>query len=175
MKIVSVWMYSVLAGILMFGTHPASAFNLITDVEQNTLFTVGQTAAAGTAVNLRNGQYSASELAQISQYRMLSLWYGGTEVGRGDNTFTMTDSLKIGLNLSYFLSKFTNPLPPSAQWLNNIVVGPSFAMSVFSTPRVGTPFVDINYAFGSATTPVPVKTTPATPGPAAQAAPVTTP
>ena len=135
----------------------AHAFNLVTDIEQNTTFPIGQAASAGTAVNLRNGSLSASALAELSNYRMLSFWYGGTMVDPADGR--MTDTAKIGLNLGYFLSAFANK-PPMI--LTNLVVGPSFAMSLISTPRAGTPFFDINYRFGGntalppAVTPTPV-------------------
>lgn len=118
----------------------AQAFNLWQDIEQNTQWTLGNTASAGTAINLRSGDLSASALASISSYRMVSIWYGGTLINGN-----MTDTLKVGLNLSYFLKDFTNQ-PPDL--IKNLVIGPSFAMSVISTPRVGTPFIDLNYKFG---------------------------
>lgn len=119
------------------------AFNLITDVEQQTQWTVGQQASAGTAINLRNGELAASALAGIASYRMFSIWYGGTFVNSSDHS--MTDTAKVGLNLGYFLKNFTNQ-PPAL--ISNLVIGPSFAMSLISTPRVGTPFFDVNYSFG---------------------------
>lgn len=141
---------------LCAGIQMAFAFNLIKDVEQNATFPIGQAASAGTAVNLRNGGLAASFLAEVSNYRMLSLWYGGTYVNANDKA--LTDTAKIGLNLGYFFANFVNK-PPAI--LTNLVVGPSFAMSLISTPRVGTPFFDINYRFGGTTalppapTPVP--------------------
>ncbi len=137
----------------------AQAFNLIKDVEQQTTFPIGQAASAGTAVNLRNGTLAASFLGEIANYRMLSLWYGGTYVNARDNS--LTDTAKVGLNLGYFFGSFTNK-PPAL--LMNLVIGPSFAMSLISTPRVGTPFFDVNYRFGG-TTALPPAPTPAPSGP----------
>ncbi len=122
----------------------AFAFNLITDVEQQTNWTLGQVAAAGTSVNLRNGQYDPSEFAQIANYRMLSLWYGGIEIPQGDGTIKLTDSAKFGFNLGYFLSNFVNK-PPLI--LQNLVVGPAISTSLATTPRVVNYWVDINYQF----------------------------
>ena len=144
-----------LAVFLMCGT--SHAYNLITDIENNMTFPVGQVAQAGTAINLRNGQTSTSMLAQVAVYRnMLALSYGGTRVNQSDAQFT--DTAKVGLNLSWVFSKFTNPLPAQAQFLKNINVGPSYAINLISSPRVGTPFMDISYVFGSggtAPTPAP--------------------
>ena len=151
-------------------TEKAFAYNPLTDVLQNTTFPIGQAASAGTAVNLRNGQTSTSMLAEIAVYRnMLAFSYGGTRVNQADAGFT--DTAKLGLNLSWVFSQFTNQLPAQAQFLKNLNVGPSFAMSLMSSPRVGTPFFDINYVFGSGgTTPTPAPTpvptvVPATPVP----------
>ena len=126
--------------------NPAQAFNLIKDIEQQTTFPIGQAASAGTAINLKTGALAASFLGEISNYRMFSLWYGGTYANANDNS--LTDTAKIGINLGYFLTGFVNQ-PPLI--LRNLVVGPSFAMSLISTPRVGTPFFDVNLRFGGDT------------------------
>lgn len=144
--------------------RPAAAFNLWTDIEQNTTFPIGQAASAGTAINLRDGTLAASFLAEAVNYRMLSGWYGGTYVNSDQRS--LTDTAKIGLNLGYFLSGFVNK-PPLI--LTNLVIGPSIAMSLISTPRKGTPFFDVNYRFGGTTalppavTPAVVPVTPPTP------------
>ncbi len=149
----------VVLALLLVATQ-VHAFNLITDLEDNTYWTVGQTAAAGTAISLKDGSISASELAEIATYRMFSTWYGGTQVSNNDGkTFTMTDTFKVGFNLNWFFSKFKHGLPDQAKWLNNIVIGPSFAIPVFSSPRVGKPFFDVNYRFGGSSVPAP-QTTP---------------
>lgn len=137
----------------LFGIKQAFAFNLIQDVEEQTTFPIGQAASAGTAVNLRDGTLAASFLGEIANYRMLSAWYGGTYVNSNNNS--LTDTAKIGLNLGYFLTGFVNK-PPAI--LTNLVIGPSFAMSLISTPRKGTPFLDINYRFGGSTALPPAQT-----------------
>lgn len=124
----------------------AHAFNLITDIENQATFPIGQAASAGTAINLRNGTLAASFLAEVANYRMFSAWYGGTYVNKTDNA--LTDTAKIGLNLGYFLTGFVNK-PPVI--LANLVVGPSYAINLITTPRVGTPFFDVNYRFGGTT------------------------
>ena len=141
-------------GLYFVGASSVYAFNVVTDVEQNATFPIGQAASAGTAVNLKTGGLSASFLAEVANYRMLSLWYGGTYVNSGDTS--LTDTAKIGLNLGYFLRNFVHQ-PPAL--LANLVVGPSYAMSMISTPRVGTPFFDVNYRFGG-TTALPPAVTP---------------
>lgn len=148
--------------LLMLLAFPAYAYNPITDIEQNTTFPIGQAASAGTAVNLRTGETSTSMLAEIAVYRnMLALSYGGTRVNKADANFT--DTAKVGLNLSWVFSKFTNQLPAQAQFLKNLNVGPSFAINLIGGPRKGVPFMDINYVFGNGGTaptpsPVPVPT-----------------
>lgn len=132
------------------------AFNLIKDIEEQTEFPIGQAASAGTAISLRDGSLAASFLGEISNYRMFSLWYGGTYVNSSNNS--LTDTAKIGLNLGYFLTGFVNRPP---EILSNLVIGPSFAMSIIKTPRVGTPFMDINYRFGGDTA-LPPAITPST-------------
>ena len=124
----------------------AFSFNLWTDIQQQTTFPIGQAASAGTAVNLRTGSLSASALAELANYRMLSGWYGGTMLNPSDGK--MTDTAKIGLNVGYFLTGFVNQ-PPLI--LRNLVVGPSIAMSLISTPRVATYLFDFNFRFGGDT------------------------
>lgn len=130
--------------LTIIGCHQAFALNLLTDIEENTQWTLGQQASGGTAINLKTGSLSASALAGIAGYRMLSFWYGGTMVNPSDGS--MTDTAKIGLNLGYLLKNFTNQ-PPAL--IKNLVIGPSFAMGLISAPRVGTFLFDCNYRFGS--------------------------
>lgn len=155
MKLVSVWMYAILAGILCAGTKPAGAVNLMADIYQQTTFPLGQAASAGTAVNLRDGSLAASALAEVVNYRMFSFWYGGTYVNTDVGQPKLTDTAKVGLNIGYFFLNFANK-PPAI--LSNLVVGPSFAMSLISTPRVGIPFFDVNYRFGGTTALPPAQT-----------------
>jgi hypothetical protein len=143
----------LVVGMLCLMGRVGSAFNLWTDIQQNTQWTLGQNAAGGTALNLRNGQFDGSALAQVATYRFLSLWGGGTFIPQSDQTIKAIDTVKVGLNLNYFLTGFANK-PPEV--LQRIVIGPSFAMPLFTTPRVGIPFLDINYAFGNlGTVPLP--------------------
>ena len=147
MKLRIPWFIIALAVMaVIYGTQRAFAFNLITDVEQQTTFPIGQSASAGTAVNLKNGKLSASALAEVSNYRMFSLWYGGTLLDPSNGG--LTDTAKVGLNLGYFLSSFSNK-PPAI--LMNLVVGPSVAYSIISTPRVATYLFDVNMRFGNNT------------------------
>jgi hypothetical protein len=129
--------------------HPAFCHSgFFGAIDQKTTFPVGQAASAGTSINLRNGQTSTSMLGEIADYDgMIALWWGGTRVNQTDANFT--DTFKMGLNLSWVFSHFTNPLPPSGQWLKNINLGPSFAMNLTGSPHVGTPFFDVNYVFQS--------------------------
>jgi hypothetical protein len=131
----------------------AYAFNLWEDIQQNTKWTIGSVAAAGTAVALKDddslslhaGDLVVSALASISEYRMLSLWYGGNEIPQGNGNTKLVDTAKIGLNLGYFLTGFVNQ-PPAV--IKNLVFGPSVSYSLIVTPRVFVPFFDINYSFG---------------------------
>lgn len=124
----------------------AWAFNLIDDIQKQTTFPIGQAASAGMAVKLKDGSLSDSALAELVNYRMFSGWYGGTQINPSDGK--MTDTAKIGLNLGYFLTGFVNQ-PPLI--LRNLVVGPSIACSLISTPRKGTILFDFNYRFGGNT------------------------
>jgi hypothetical protein len=136
----------LLAIVLVLASWPAYGFNLWTDIEQQTTFPIGQAASAGTAVNLKSGNLSASALAELVNYRMFSGWYGGTLLDPANGG--MTDTAKVGLNVGYFLTGFVNQ-PPLI--LKNLVVGPCIAMSLISTPRVATYLFDFNYRFGGNT------------------------
>lgn len=125
--------------------RPAAAFNPIQDVLDNTTFPIGTVASAGTAINLKNGDTSTSMLALIAQYRMLDFSAGGTRVNKSDSNFT--DTVKLGLDLGWFFSQFKNNLPPQAQFLKNVNIGPSYAISAFAKPGQGYPFFDINFQF----------------------------
>ena len=149
--------YYLFLVVLLFSSS-AFAFNLIDDIEQQTTFPIGQAASAGTAVNLKDGSLSASALAELVDYRMFSAWYGGTMVDPASGQ--MTDTAKIGLNVGYFLTGFVHQ-PPMI--LRNLVVGPSIACSLISTPRKATYLFDINYRFGGATALPPAPTPSASP------------
>lgn len=144
----------LLVSLLVGLVGSAQAFNLISDIDNQTTWTLGQVAAAGTSIDLSNGQYDVSEFAQIANYRMISLWYGGIEVPQGDGTMKLTDSAKAGFNLAYLFNSFVNKPPALIQ---NLVVGPAIGGNLASTPRTLHYFVDINYQFGAPTTPTPTK------------------
>lgn len=146
------FIFVVVAMVLASLAMSAHAFNLLTDIQQQTQWTLGSAVDAGTAVVLRKadaynavgGQYVGSALASIANYRMVSVSAGGTFFPQGDGTLKAVDTAKVGLNLSYIFSGFLNQ-PPAI--LKNLVVGPSVAMSMVSTPHVLVPLIDINYQF----------------------------
>lgn len=128
---------------------PIWSFNLWRDVQENTQWTLGENASAGTAVNVKNGNLYGSEFAGIASYRMFSTWYGGINIPQGDNTMKFTDAAKLGLNLNYFLAGFANKPP---ELLKRIVIGPAIAYPLLVTPRTPTYTIDINYLFGNINT-----------------------
>ena len=146
----------ILSAFLLWPLQSVMAFNLWEDIQQQTRWTLGESVAAGTSVALRNvdrddihvsrGQYVGSALAQVSNYRFLSLWAGGTFIPTSDGTLKAIDSGKVGINLANVFAGFVNQ-PPAI--INSLVIGPSIAMNLFSSPRVAIPFIDINYKFGS--------------------------
>lgn len=148
--LITVWMVGILC-------IPAGAFNLWTDIEQNTQWTLGANAAAGTAVALKQsdalgvqaGQYVPSFLAQISQYRFLSAWWGGNQIKQPDGTQKLFDTAKMGFNVAYIFTGFVNQ-PPDL--IRRLVVGPSLTLNLLSTPHVAVPFFDFNYQFGQTAT-----------------------
>jgi hypothetical protein len=139
----------------------AFSFNLWHDIQQQTQWTLGENAAAGTSLDLKNGQFDGSEFAGIASYRFLSGWYGGIDIPQSDKTVKFTDALKIGFNLNYFMTGFVNKPP---EFLQRLVIGPAIACSIISSPRVVNYFLDVNYVFGSiSTVPMPPATLPAPP------------
>lgn len=149
------WLNALLAVsfvLTVLGARQAFAFNPITDIQTQTKWDLGSSVAAGTsvilqdesAVNAKAGQYVGSALAEVSDYRFLSLWGGGTFIPQADGSLRALDTAKIGINLAYFFNSFVNQ-PPDI--IKNLVVGPGLATSVVSTPRLLIPTVDINYKF----------------------------
>ncbi len=134
----------------------AQAFNLWHDIQAQTQWTLGENAAAGTSVNLKNGDFYGSEFAGIASYRFLSTWYGGVNIPKDDHTLKFTDAAKLGFNANYFLTGFANQPP---EFLQRLVIGPAIACPIFTTPRVVAYFIDINYVFGN------IKTVPMPPAP----------
>lgn len=143
----------VIAGFLMMlPLRPAAAFNLIDDVREKLVWTVGQNAQIGTAVKLAGsgdlevGETATSFLAGIAEYRFLVFSYGGTRVNRRDADFT--DTAKVGFRLNTFFGLFKNPPTSEMAFLQNVNIGPSFAFNMISSPHTGTLFLDLNYEFG---------------------------
>ena len=150
-KLVSAFMYSVLAGILYAGAcpQPAQAFNLLTDIQNNVAWKFGSAAQVGEGYNFTQKAWDTSALAEIAEYRFLSFSYGATYLNQ--NSASGTDTFKIGLLSNFFFAWFHNQPPSSMLWMENLNVGPSFAIPVFSqnTGHKGTLLLDLNYKFGS--------------------------
>lgn len=153
-----VWLIVVFIAVLLAGPRFAFAFNLWEDVQKETQWTLGSSVAAGTSVALRHddssglqgGEFVGSALAQVSSYRFLSLWGGGTFIPQADKSLKAVDTVKVGFNLAYLFKGFANQPP---EFIKNLVVGPSLTMPLFTTPHVVIPFFDLNYQFGGAAKP----------------------
>lgn len=140
--------------VVMFVSSACWAWNPVTDLRENVVWTFGKTAEMGTAMKIAGaGDLKSTELANsalmgIADYRFLTLSYGGTIIDRDGTQFT--DTAKIGFRLNKFFDWFKNPITPEMEFLRNINIGPSFAMPLFTEPHAGALFVDFNYRFGSA-------------------------
>ena len=140
-------------GAFFYMGSDAFAFNLITDVEQQTTWALGSSVQAGTAIalrhddsyNVRAGQFLGSAMADVADYRFLNLSAGGIFVPQADGTLRALDSAKLGLNFSYLFRNFVNQ-PPAI--LKNLVVGPALSTTLVTTPHVFIPSVELNYQFG---------------------------
>jgi len=138
-------------GVLMVGllmlAQPAHAWNPITDVRDNVVWTFGQSAQAGQGYDFAAKKWDTSALAEIAQYRFLSFSYGATFLD-SDST-KATDTIKVGFLSSFFFKLFTNPTTPQMEWMKNLNIGPSYSLPVFSgsTGHKGVVLLDINYRF----------------------------
>jgi hypothetical protein len=137
----------VLALFLMVPWRPAAAFNLVTDIQNNVVWTFGQSAQAGEGYDFSAQKWDSSVLAEIAEYRFLSLSYGATFLDSSSNN--ATDTIKIGMLSSFFFKLFTHQPTPQMAWMENLNIGPSFAIPVFSgsTGHRGVLLLDINYRF----------------------------
>lgn len=138
----------IVVGMLAIGfIEKAFAFNPITDFRDNVVWTFGQSAQAGEGFDFAAGKWDSSALAEIAQYRFLSLSYGATWLNSGSNQ--ATDTIKIGFLSSFFFKLFTHQPTPQMLWMQNLNVGPSYAVPVFSgsTGHKGVFLLDINYRF----------------------------
>lgn len=149
-------MKKLLIGVLfsicmMCPNRPAFAWNPVTDIRDNVVWTFGKTAEIGTAIklggagDLETGDTTTSFLAGIAEYRFLALSYGGTRINK--DRAEMTDTCKVGIRLAPILGWFKNPPTPEMAMLKNINVGPSLAFPIFSNPHTATWFFDFNYEF----------------------------
>src|SRR5437762_7993746 len=109
----------VLAVVLMWPNKPVFAFDLWSDIQEQTQWTLGNAVAAGTSIslvsrdslNVQGGQFLGTALAQLVQYRYLSLWGGGTFIPQTDQKLKAIDTAKVGFNINYIFSGFTNQPP----------------------------------------------------------------
>lgn len=147
----------LIISLLVFVSSYTFAFNPIVDVRDNLIWTAGKSAEIGEAIkvggggDLAVGETSTSFLASIAEYRFLVFSYGGTRTNRNDANFT--DTAKIGFRLNSFFGLFKNPPTQEMSFLQNVNIGPSYAMNLLSSPHVGTFFIDLNYTFGHASNP----------------------
>jgi len=139
----------ILVGLLMLSLKSAQAFNPITDVRDNVVWKFGQSAQAGSGYDFSSKRWDSSALAEIAEYRFLSLSYGATWLD--PDSSKATDTVKIGFLSSFFFKMFTNKPTPEMAWMLNLNIGPSYAMPVFSgsTGHRGVFLLDLNYRFGA--------------------------
>ena len=148
MKLRFFWFLIAVVGMVaIWGAERAFAFNPITDLRDHVVWTFGQTAQAGQGYDFAGKKWDTSALAEIAEYRFLSLSYGATFLDAASNQ--ATDTIKLGFLSSFFFKMFTNQPTPQMQWMQNLNVGPSFAMPVFSggTGHKGVFLLDLNYRF----------------------------
>lgn len=152
MKFRMLW-FLIIAGMFAIGfIQSAFAWNPLTDIRENTIWTFGKTAEVGEAVklfgagNLEPGDTATSMLAGIADYRFLSLSYGGTRINQNDASFT--DTAKLGFRLTSFFDLFKNSPTPAMEWMRDLNVGPSVAVPLISRSHPVAVFLDVNYVFG---------------------------
>lgn len=136
------------SGLLLSCLPRAHAFNPITDIRDNLVWTFGKDAQAGRGYDFSAKKWDDSALAEICTYRFLSLSYGVTFL---DTNSSGTDTLKLGILSNFFFGLFKNQPTPAMAWMENLNIGPSFAIPVFSgsTGHKGVLLLDMNYRFGS--------------------------
>jgi hypothetical protein len=141
-----------LISLMAFGwetgcSQMAQAWNPWTDLTQNVVWKLGQSAQAGEGYNFTTKTWDTSALAEVAEYRFLSFSYGGTQIN-GDSS-AATDTFKVGVLSNFFFGLFKNQPTPEMAWLENLNIGPSYAIPVFSgnTGHKGTFLLDVNYRF----------------------------
>jgi hypothetical protein len=137
---------------LCAGIQMAFAWNPLTDVRDNLIWTFGKTADAGIAVkvagagDLEPGDTATSALAGIADYRFLTISYGGIRVNKNDAK--VTDTFKTGLRLTSFFDLFKNPPTQEMSFMKNINIGPAISVPIISRTHPVTLFLEANYQFG---------------------------
>lgn len=128
--------------------RPAMAWNPITDIKQNLVWTFGQAAQAGTGYDFAAKRWRTSALAEVAQYRFLSFSYGATFFSERDPQ--AVDTFKMGILSSWFFSYFVHKPTAEMAWMQNLNIGPSYAIPVFSgqTGHKGVLLLDANFRFG---------------------------
>ena len=122
-------------------------YNPITDFRDNVIWTFGSNAQAGTGYDFSGKKWRTSALAEVAEYRFLSFSYGATFFS--EESPQAVDTFKLGFLSSFFFKWFTHQPPPAMAWMENLNVGPSFAIPVFSnqTGHKGVFLLDANYRF----------------------------
>jgi hypothetical protein len=133
-----------ISAVLLFGPRWANAFNVVKDIRENVKWEFGQAAQAGQGYDFSSKKWDVSALAEIAEYRFLSASYGATFLDA--NSSKATDTFKVGILSNFFFKLFTNPPTPQMQWMQNLNIGPSYAIPVFSgnTGHRGVLLLDIS-------------------------------
>ena len=140
---------------MLAGIQFAFAWNPVTDVQDNLLWTLGEQAQIGTAYKLAgggtvgNGQRGDSVMLGIFDYRFTKLSYG--MISDPQNGSRIGDGLKGGIQLNYFLNWFKSPQTPAMALLKNVNIGPVFTVPLISTSKPfqgGALWLEANYSFG---------------------------
>jgi hypothetical protein len=146
----------IIASLLTIaGAFNAYAFNPITDVQDNLVWTLGQQAALGTAYKIGGsgpvqvGQRGDSAMLGIFDYRFTKVSYGA--ISNPQDGSKIGDGLKCGLMLNYFLGWFKSPQTPAMQVLNNINIGPTVSIPLLTDAhplKYPSVWIEANYQFG---------------------------
>ncbi len=155
MKLFPLWIAVVALIGLIALAMPSHAFNPVTDVQDNLIWTAGSQAQLGTAYKMvgsgpvERGHRGDSLTLGIFDYRFIKEGY--TVINDPSSGGRLGDGLKTGLMLNYFLGWFKSPQTPIMQALNNVNVGPVITVPMFSASK---PFREVdlwleaNWQFG---------------------------
>ena len=134
----------------------AHAFNPITDIQQNLVWTLGEQASLGTAYKIGGsgpvaiGKRGDSAMLGVFDYRFTKVSYGA--ISDPQDGSKIGDGVKLGLKLNYFLNWFQSPQTPAMKMLQNINIGPSITVPLLTDSRplkYPSIWVEANYQFGS--------------------------